>query len=99
MSKDDTELDSINNICSLVGEIMQLSLDINSRTGNKKIEKDCALITKKAYTIKEKAQKMENRLKEYKTTIESLGFKRVKPKTRGNKCKDNMIKMVKPLEK
>lgn len=81
MSTFDTELDSINNICSLVGEIMQLSLDINSRTGNEKIEKDCTLITRKAYTIKEKAQKMENRLKEYKTTIESLGFKRVKLKT------------------
>lgn len=53
MSTFDTELDSINNICSLVGEIMQLSLDINSRTGNEKIEKDCALITRKAYTIKE----------------------------------------------
>ena len=76
MSTYDTELDSINNICSLVGEIMQLSLDINSRTNNEKIENACTLITKKAYTIKEKAQKMENRLKEYKTTIESLGFKR-----------------------
>ena len=93
MSTFDTELDSINNICSLVGEIMQLSLDINSRTGNEKIEKDCALITRKAYTIKEKAytikekaQKMENRLKEYKTTIESLGFKRIKDKRR-SKCK------------
>lgn len=86
MSTFDTELDSINNICSLVGEIMQLSLDINSRTGNEKIEKDCNLITRKAYTIKEKAQKMENRLKKYKTTIESLGFKRVKDKRR-SKCK------------
>ena len=80
MSTFDTELDSINNICSLVGEIMQLSLDINSRTNNEKIENACTLISKKAYTIKEKAQKMENRLEEYKTTIESLGFKRVKDK-------------------
>lgn len=86
MSTFDTELDSINNICSLVGEIMQLSLDIHSRTGNEKIEKDCTLIARKAYTIKEKAQKMENRLKEYKTTIESLGFKRVKDKRR-SRCK------------
>lgn len=79
----DTELDGINNIiCSLVGEIMQLSLDIHSRTSNGKIENACTLIAKKAYTIKEKAQKMENRLKEYKTTIESLGFKRVRDKRR-----------------
>lgn len=80
-----TDLDNINNICSLVGEILQLSLDIESSTGNKKIERDCTLINKKAITIKDKAKRMENRLKDYRTTIESLGFKRVKQKRRQSK--------------
>lgn len=80
-----TDLDDINNICSLVGEILQLSLDIESTTGNKKIERDCSLINKKAMTIKDKAQRMENRLKDYKTAIEDLGFKRVKQKRRQTK--------------
>jgi uncharacterized protein YlzI (FlbEa/FlbD family) len=61
---------------------MQLSLDINSRTNNEKIENACTLISKKAYTIKEKAQRMENRLHAYRGAIEDLGFKRVKDKRR-----------------
>lgn len=85
MSAFNTDLDDINNICSLVGEILQLSLDIESNTGNKKIERDCNLINKKAMTIKNKAQRTENRLKDYKTVIESLGFKRVKQKRRQSK--------------
>lgn len=80
-----TDLDDINNICSLVGEILQLTLDIDANTENKKIERDCTLINKKAMTIKDKAQRMENRLKDYKTAIESLGFKRVKQKRRQTK--------------
>ena len=80
MSTFNTELDDINNICSLVGEILELALDIRSRSGNEVIIKDTDLIGSKAYTIKKKAQRMENRLKEYKVTIESLGFKRVKSK-------------------
>ena len=85
MSTFNTELDDINNICSLVGEILELQLDITSRTNNSTINKDCGLITKKAITIKNKAQRMENRLKEYKIAIESLGFKRVKNNKRGSK--------------
>jgi len=84
MSAFNTELDSINNICSLVGEILQLTLDIDASTENKKIERDCALINKKAMTIKSKAQRMENRLRNYKAAIESLGFKRVKQKRKQN---------------
>ena len=40
------------------------------------------LIKSKALTIKEKAQKMENRLKLYRGSIEDLGFKRVKKKVK-----------------
>jgi len=80
MSTFDTELDEINHICSLVGEILELSLDIYSRTSSEQINKDCDLIAKKATTIKSKAQRMENRLREYRVAIEGLGFKRVKDK-------------------
>lgn len=73
-----TDVDDINNICSLVGEILQLSSDINASTTNEKIERNCSLINSKAITIKKKAQRMEDRLTQYKTTIESLGFKRVR---------------------
>ena len=86
MSTFNTNLDDINNICSLVGEVLELSLDIQSRTSNEQIIRDCDLINKKVYTIKKKAQRMENRLKEYKITIESLGFKRVRDKKEG-RCK------------
>lgn len=80
-----TDLDDINNICSLVSEILQLTMDIDSHTTSFKIAKDCDLINRKAMTIKGKAQRMENRLKDYKTAIESLGFKRVKQKRRQTK--------------
>lgn len=80
MSTFNTDLDSINNICSLVGEILQLSLDIHSRTENEQIIKDCELIVRKATTIKTKAQKMEDRLHQYRGAIEDLGFKRVREK-------------------
>lgn len=75
-----TDLDDINNICSLVGEILQLTLDIDASTENKKIERDCTLINKKAMTIKDKAQRMENRLRDYRSAITSLGFTRVRQK-------------------
>ena len=76
MSTHNTDLDNINNICSLVKEILELTTDIRSRTGNEKITNCTELITSKALTIRRKAQAMENRLKEYKTAIEGLGFKR-----------------------
>ena len=85
MSTYNTELDEINHICSLVGEILELSLDIYSRTSNEQINKDCDLIVKKATTIKSKAQRMENRLREYRVGIEGLGFKRVRDRKKGSK--------------
>ena len=39
--------------------------------------------------LENKAQRMENRLKDYKKAIESLGFKRVKQKRKQN---DNKVK-------
>ena len=80
MSTYNTDLDNINNICSLVKEIIELTTDVRSRTGNEKITNCTDLITSKALTIRNKAQAMENRLKQYKTTIESLGFKRERKK-------------------
>lgn len=74
MSTYDTDLDSINNICSLVGEIVELSDEI----GKDNIKKCKDLIKSKALTIKDKAQKMEDRLKIYRKSIESMGFKRTK---------------------
>ena len=81
MSTHNTDLDDINNICSLVKEILELTTDIRSRTGNEKITNCTELITSKALTIRRKAQAMENRLKEYKTAIEGLGFKRERKRT------------------
>ena len=81
MSTHNTDLDNINNICSLVKEILELTTDIRSRTGNEKITNCTELITSKALTIRRKAQAMENRLKEYKTAIEGLGFKRERKRT------------------
>lgn len=78
MSTFDTELDEINHICSLVGEILELGLDVFQQTTNEKILTDINLISSKASTIKNKAQRMENRLREYRVAIEGLGFKRVK---------------------
>ena len=87
MSTHNTDLDEINNICSLVKEIIELASELeydfpeaSFREFHKAVFKNSELIVAKANTIRNKAQKMENRLKDYKTTIESLGFKRVKPK-------------------
>lgn len=82
MSTYDTDLDEINHICSLVGEILELGTDIFEQTTNKQILERVNLISSKASIIKNKAQRMENRLREYKVAIEGLGFKRVKDKKR-----------------
>lgn len=85
MSTYDTDLDSINNICSLVAEIIELtnSIDREKCTAHFScIEDYKELIKSKALTIKDKAQKMENRLKLYRGSIEDLGFKRVKKKVK-----------------
>ena len=85
MSTYDTDLDSINNICSLVAEIVELAdnisgelscLDIN----REHIKKYKNLIKDKALMIQYKATRMEERLKIYKKGIESMGFRRVKRK-------------------
>lgn len=83
MSTYDTDLDSINNICSLVAEIVELTEDIDKETHKvalkrENIKKCKDLIKVKALTIKDKATRMEERLKVYKKGIENLGFKRVK---------------------
>lgn len=87
MSIHNTELDSINNICSLVKEIIELASELeydypeaSYKEFTKVVFKNADLIVAKANTIRNKAQRMEDRLRDYKTTIESLGFKRVKPK-------------------
>ena len=85
MSTYDTDLDDINNICSLVGEIIELTNEIDRNKYNTQfsyIENCKELIKSKAWTIKDKAQKMENRLKIYRGSIEDLGFKRVKKKVK-----------------
>ena len=87
MSTHNTELDSINNICSLVKEIIELSNEVSfdyPEASYKEFQKvvfhNSDLIVAKANTIRSKAQAMENRLKEYRSAIQSLGFKRIKPK-------------------
>ena len=87
MSTHNTDLDEINNICSLVKEIIELANEVSYDLPDESFKDyqatvfhNADLIVSKANTIKSKAQAMENRLKDYKTTIESLGFKRVKPK-------------------
>ena len=85
MSTYDIDLDDINNICSLIGEIIELTNSIDREkcmTHFSCIEDYKELIKSKALTIKEKAQKMENRLKLYRGSIEDLGFKRVKKKVK-----------------
>lgn len=85
MSAYDTDLDDINSVCALVGEIIELTNSINKEKFIDKfsqIEDYKELIKSKALTIKDKAQKMENRLKLYRGNIEELGFKRVKKKVR-----------------
>ena len=77
MSISDTELDAINNICTLSEEVIAIAFEISH---DSKYSKEMDLIRSKVFTIKNKAQRMENRLREYKAAIESLGFKRVKAK-------------------
>lgn len=85
MSTYDTDLDNINNICSLVEEIVQLTEDIGLDLRLKQLD-ECFIdkcrnfIKDKALTIKSKATRMEERLKIYKKGIESMGFKRVRRK-------------------
>ena len=76
MSTYDTDLDSINNICSLVKEIVELTENLDSDEIYKNLIKD------KALTIKDKATRMEERLKTYKKGIEELGFKRIKRRSK-----------------
>ena len=78
MSTYNTDLDNINNICSLVKEIVELAEGIRKPSNNKETE----LIVSKALTIRNKAQAMENRLHAYRGAIEDLGFKRVRDKRR-----------------
>lgn len=83
MSTYDTDLDSINNICSLVAEIVELTEEIEKENHKvtlkrENIKKCKDLVKSKALTIKDKATRMEERLKVYKKGIENLGFKRVK---------------------
>jgi hypothetical protein len=87
MSTYNTDLDNINNICSLVKEIVELANDLrydypeaDLKEYQKAAFKHLELIVSKALTVRDKAQSMENRLKQYKTTIESLGFKRERRK-------------------
>ena len=85
MSTYNTDLDSINNICSLVEEIVQLTEDIGIDLSLKQLD-ECLinkcrnLIKDKALMIKSKATRMEERLKTYKKGIESMGFKRIRRK-------------------
>ena len=76
MSTYNTDLDNINNICSLVKEIVELVNESPVSEVPNSIIDNLDLIRSKALTIRRKAQAMENRLKEYKTAIEGLGFKR-----------------------
>lgn len=85
MSTHSTDLDNINFICCLVKEITELVDECPVSDIPYSVVEKLDLIRSKACTIRYKAQKMENRLKEYKTTIESLGFKRVKPKRKKEK--------------
>jgi hypothetical protein len=86
MSTYDIELDSINNICTLISEIVELTGDIEKETykvalKRENIKKYEELIKSKALAIKAKATRMEERLKLYKKGIEALGFKRVKKRS------------------
>ena len=83
MSTYNTDLDSINNICSLVKEIVELTEEIHKETLSEDVNKDhinkCkGLIKDKALMIQKKATRMEERLKIYKKGIEAMGFKRRK---------------------
>ena len=86
MSTYDTDLDSINSICSLVGEIVELTEDVSKEltssglVSKNYVERHQYLIRSKALTIKDKATCMEERLKLYKKGIEAMGFKRIKKK-------------------
>ena len=86
MSIYNTDLDNINNVCSLVKEIIELANDLRYDLPEADLEeyqrvafKNLELIVSKALTVRNKAQAMENRLKEYRSAIQSLGFKRVRP--------------------
>ena len=83
MSTYNTDLDSINNICSLVKEIVELTEEmykeaISEDVNKEYINKCKGLIKSKTLTIKDKATRMEERLKIYKKGIEAMGFKRRK---------------------
>ena len=69
---DNTKFDKENYVCILCKEIVALT---QSKTVTKEIMK---LIRSKVKTIRKKAQKMENRLIDYRNAIEGLGFKRTK---------------------
>lgn len=83
MSTYNTELDSINNICTLISEIVELAGEIGKEAGKDEIDGYYIIrlkefIKNKALTVKDKATRMEERLKTYKKGIEDLGFRRVK---------------------
>lgn len=80
MSTYDTELDSINNICSITEEILELSNQISTKTKEKDILEYCYLISAKMRMVRYKAKKMETRMKDYRKSIENLGFRRIRKK-------------------
>ena len=80
MSTYDTELDSINNICSLTEEILELSNKINSEVKDKDVSNYCYLISAKMRMVRHKAKKMEARMRDYRKSIENLGFRRIRKK-------------------
>ena len=73
-----TQFDEEQHICNLVDEIIKLTKLVDPNLVHTETYLD--LIREKAKYIKRKAQKMENRLKEYKIGIEELGFKRIRSK-------------------
>jgi hypothetical protein len=81
------DLDSINNICSLVEEIIELADEVSKEASKDEIDGSYIkrlqnFIKSKALTIKDKANRMEERLKLYRKGIEELGFKRVKKRVK-----------------
>ena len=69
---DNTKFDEENYVCILCKEIVALT---QSKIVTKETMK---LIRSKVKTIRKKAQKMENRLIDYRNAIEGLGFTRTK---------------------
>lgn len=82
VSKKLAQLDKESTVCFLSADLQFLIRELKKKLKNKykttEFNEDLSLIASKVKTVQHKAQHMEKRLKKYRDSIESLGFRRSK---------------------